>query len=147
AIKARLKDSAGHRGDEIKKVLEEAETNEIVGRLRVSALLEALPGVGKVKAQQIMEEIGISPSRKIRGLGSHQAEKLVAHFAERAMPPPGPAPSRRRPRSPFWPVPPPWARAPSPQRSVTAIPRSGCPSPRPPGPRGPVRSTACTTAS
>jgi hypothetical protein len=29
-----------------------------------------------------MEEIGISPSRKIRGLGSHQAEKLVAHFSE-----------------------------------------------------------------
>jgi hypothetical protein len=81
AIKARLKDSAGHRGEEIKKVLKEAESNEIVG-LRVSALLEALPGVGKVKAQQIMEEIGISPSRKIRGLGSHQAEKLVAHFAE-----------------------------------------------------------------
>ena len=82
AIKARLKDSAGRRGQEIKKVLDEAESNEIVGRLRVAALLEALPGVGKVKAQQIMEEIGISPSRKIRGLGSHQAEKLVAHFSE-----------------------------------------------------------------
>ncbi|MGO1259933.1 MAG: hypothetical protein ACTMII_13355 [Brachybacterium sp.] len=26
--------------------------------------------------------MGISPSRKIRGLGSHQAEKLVAHFSE-----------------------------------------------------------------
>lgn len=82
AIKARLKDSAGRRGEEIRKVLEEAEVNEVVGRLRVAALLEALPGVGKVKAQQIMEEIGISPSRKIRGLGSHQAEKLVAHFSE-----------------------------------------------------------------
>lgn len=82
AIKARLKDSAGHRGEEIKKVLKEAETNEVIGRLRVSALLEALPGVGKVKAEQIMQEIGISPSRKIRGLGSHQAEKLVTHFSE-----------------------------------------------------------------
>nr|WP_228019658.1 integration host factor, actinobacterial type [Brachybacterium epidermidis] len=82
AIKARLKDSAGRRGEEISKVLKEAESNEVIGRLRVSALLEALPGVGKVKAQQIMEEIGISPSRKIRGLGSHQAEKLVAHFSE-----------------------------------------------------------------
>lgn len=82
AIKARLKDSAGRRGEEIKKVLDEAGSNEIIGRLRVAALLESLPGVGKVKAQQIMEEIGISPSRKIRGLGSHQAEKLVAHFSE-----------------------------------------------------------------
>lgn len=82
AIKARLKDSAGRRSEEIQKVLEEAGTNEVIGRLRVAALLEALPGVGKVKAQQIMEEIGISPSRKIRGLGSHQAEKLVSHFSE-----------------------------------------------------------------
>lgn len=82
AIKARLKDSTGRRSEEIARVLKEAEGNEIIGRLRVSALLESLPGVGKVKAQQIMEEIGISPSRKIRGLGSHQAEKLIAHFAE-----------------------------------------------------------------
>ncbi|MDO5661678.1 MAG: integration host factor, actinobacterial type [Brachybacterium sp.] len=82
AVKARLKDSTGRRGEEIRKVLQDAENNEIIGRLRVSALLESLPGVGKVKAQQIMEEIGISPSRKIRGLGSHQAEKLVAHFSE-----------------------------------------------------------------
>ena len=82
AIKARLKESTGRRGEELEKVLKEAETNEVVGRLRVSALLESLPGVGKVKAAQIMEEIGISPSRKLRGLGSHQAEKLIAHFAE-----------------------------------------------------------------
>src|SRR5699024_6085893 len=75
AIKARLKDSAGHRGDEIKKVLEEAETNEIVGRLRVSALLEALPGVGKGNAQQIMEEIGISPSRNLRGVGARRGHR------------------------------------------------------------------------
>jgi transposase len=82
AIKARLKDSTGRRGEEIAKVLKEAEDNEVIGRLRVSALLESLPGVGKVKAQQIMEEIGISPSRKIRGLGAHQADNLVKHFSE-----------------------------------------------------------------
>lgn len=82
AVKSRLKDSSGRRGEAIQEVLQDAESNEIIGRLRVAALLEALPGVGKVKAQQIMEEIGISPSRKIRGLGSHQAEKLVAHFSE-----------------------------------------------------------------
>lgn len=82
AIKARLKGSTGRRGEEIAKVIKEAESNEVIGRLRVTALLESLPGVGKVKAQQIMEEIGISPSRKVRGLGSHQAEKLIAHFSE-----------------------------------------------------------------
>ncbi|MBV7411971.1 integration host factor, actinobacterial type [Dermabacteraceae bacterium P13115] len=82
AVKARLKESAGRRGEEIKKVLKDAETNEIIGKLKVAALLESLPGVGKVKAQQIMEDIGISPTRRIRGLGSHQADKLVEHFSE-----------------------------------------------------------------
>ena len=37
--------------------------------MKVSALLEALPGVGKVRAAQIMEKIGISESRRVRGLG------------------------------------------------------------------------------
>lgn len=82
AVKTRLKESTGRRGDEIRKVLEEAESNETIGRMRVTALLESLPGVGKVKAQQIMEEIGISPSRKLRGLGSHQAQRLIEHFSE-----------------------------------------------------------------
>lgn len=82
AVKAKLKDSAGKRGKAVKDVLAQAEQNEVVGKLKVSALLESLPGVGKVKATQIMEEIGISPSRRIRGLGTHQAQKLVDHFSE-----------------------------------------------------------------
>ena len=36
------------------------ETDEVIGKMKVSALLEALPGVGKVRARQIMEEIGIA---------------------------------------------------------------------------------------
>ena len=82
AVKARLKASTGNRGEEIKKLLEEAHDSEAVARLKVSAMLESLPGIGKVKAAQIMEEIGISPSRKIRGLGRHQAQKLIDHFSD-----------------------------------------------------------------
>ncbi|MDO5646135.1 MAG: integration host factor, actinobacterial type [Dermabacter sp.] len=80
AVKARLKASTGRRSDEIRGLLEEAKENEAVARLKVSAMLESLPGIGKVKAAQIMEEIGISPSRKVRGLGRHQAQKLIDHF-------------------------------------------------------------------
>jgi len=40
--------------------------------MKVSALLEALPGVGKVRAKQIMEQLGIAESRRVRGLGSNQ---------------------------------------------------------------------------
>lgn len=81
-VKNRLKNSTGNRGEEIAKLIEEAKTSEAVARLKVSAMLESLPGIGKVKAAQIMDEIGISPSRKMRGLGCHQAEKLIQHFAE-----------------------------------------------------------------
>lgn len=80
AVKARLKASTGRRGEEIQKLLDESKDSEAVARLKVSAMLESLPGIGKVKAAQIMDEIGISPSRKIRGLGRHQAQKLIDHF-------------------------------------------------------------------
>jgi ribosomal protein S13 len=53
---------------------------DAIGKLRVSALLESLPGVGKVRARRIMEEIGISESRRVRGLGTHQVKSLVERF-------------------------------------------------------------------
>ena len=33
------------------------DTDETIGRLKVLSLLESLPGVGKVKARRLMEEI------------------------------------------------------------------------------------------
>jgi ribosomal protein S13 len=39
-----------------------------------------MPGVGKVRAQRIMERLEISPSRRVRGLGSKQREALVKEF-------------------------------------------------------------------
>lgn len=57
-----------------------AQTDEIVGGIRVITFLESLPGVGKVKAAAIMEAIGISPTRRLRGLGQHQRAALAAHF-------------------------------------------------------------------
>ena len=49
--------------------------------MKVSALLESLPGVGKVRAKQIMERLGISESRRVRGLGSNQIASLLQRFA------------------------------------------------------------------
>jgi ribosomal protein S13 len=44
------------------------------------SLLESLPGVGKVKARAIMADIGISETRRVRGLGPHQVKALVDRF-------------------------------------------------------------------
>ena len=75
-VKNRLKYSQGS----IAEVLDQALTDEAIGKLKVSALLESLPGVGKVKARAIMAEIGISETRRLRGLGPHQKAALVERF-------------------------------------------------------------------
>ena len=49
----------------------------IAQRLRVSALIESLPGYGKAKAAKIMDELGISATRRVKGLGSRQREQLL----------------------------------------------------------------------
>jgi signal recognition particle GTPase len=62
-------------------VLNQGQTDDTVGKMKVSALLESLPGVGKVRAQQIMERLSIAESRRIRGLGAKQRAALEAEFA------------------------------------------------------------------
>ena len=49
----------------------------IASRMKVSTLIESLPGYGKAKAAKIMDELGISSSRRVKGLGAHQREQLV----------------------------------------------------------------------
>ena len=49
----------------------------IAQRMKVSALIESLPGYGKAKATKIMEELGISPTRRVKGLGARQREELL----------------------------------------------------------------------
>jgi hypothetical protein len=53
-----------------------------VGKMKVSVVLESLPGVGKVRAGKIMEELAISATRRVRGLGAKQREQLLAKFAK-----------------------------------------------------------------
>ena len=48
--------------------------------MRVSAVLESLPGVGKARAAKIMERLEISPTRRVRGLGANQRKALEAEF-------------------------------------------------------------------
>jgi hypothetical protein len=53
----------------------------VVGKMKVASLIESLPGIGKVRAAQIMERIGIAGSRRVRGLGTSQRAALEAEFA------------------------------------------------------------------
>jgi signal recognition particle GTPase len=64
-------------------VLKRAETDETIGKMKVSSVLESMPGVGKVRAQKIMEELDISATRRVRGLGSKQRAELLARFGKK----------------------------------------------------------------
>ena len=77
ALKARLKSGATTLAD----ALDSGESDDAVGRMRVVALLEAMPGVGKVRAQKLIDELEISPARKVRGLGAKQREALLKAFS------------------------------------------------------------------
>lgn len=57
--------------------------DDTVGKMKVSAVLESLPGVGKVRATKIMERLDISASRRVRGLGAKQREALLAEFSKK----------------------------------------------------------------
>ena len=79
AVKNRLK----HSGASLIEVLKEGSRdggNEFIGKMKVAAVLESLPGVGKVRARKIMEEVGISESRRVRGLGTQQLAALEREF-------------------------------------------------------------------
>jgi guanylate kinase len=64
----------------IDTVLEIAANEDSVGKMRVRELLEALSGVGKVRATSLMERLNISPTRRIQGLGRHQLKQLRNEF-------------------------------------------------------------------
>jgi hypothetical protein len=57
--------------------------DETVGKMKVSSVLESMPGVGKVRARKLMERLDISASRRVRGLGAKQKEALLGEFSKR----------------------------------------------------------------
>ena len=52
-----------------------------IQKMRVRELLESVPGVGKLRAEAIMERAKISPTRRIAGLGRNQISALKGELA------------------------------------------------------------------
>jgi hypothetical protein len=63
------------------ELLDQAATDDTLAGIKVLAVLESLPGVGKVKARRTMETIGIADTRRLRGLGEQQRKALLAEFS------------------------------------------------------------------
>jgi hypothetical protein len=80
--RAELKEQLKSGRTSLKDLLERTG-DEIVGKMKVSNVLESLPGVGRVRARKIMERLDISESRRMRGLGAKQKGNLLDEFARR----------------------------------------------------------------
>jgi transposase len=80
ATRAEVKNRLKYSGGKLSEVIAEGATDDAVGKLKVLSLLESLPGVGKITARAVMTEVGISESRRVRGLGPNQIAKLVERF-------------------------------------------------------------------
>ena len=79
--RAELKEKLKKGQTTLDAVLSRAESDDVVGKLKVSAVLQSLPGIGKIRATQIMEKLKIADSRRLRGLGDQQRKALLAEFA------------------------------------------------------------------
>ena len=74
--RARLKEDLKSGEKTLADVFKNAE-DAVVARMKVSALLESLPGFGKAKAAKLMAELGISETRRVKGLGVRQRTELL----------------------------------------------------------------------
>jgi signal recognition particle GTPase len=75
--RAELKDRLKMGSVTLKDLLDQGQSDEVIGKMKVLNVLESLPGLGKVKARRAMDEVGISETRRVQGLGEQQRRKLL----------------------------------------------------------------------
>jgi hypothetical protein len=76
-MRAELKEKLKMGSVTLSELLQQADADEVVGKMKVLAVLESMPGLGKVKARRLMDEIGISETRRLHGLGDQQRKRLL----------------------------------------------------------------------
>ena len=80
SVRAEIKKGLRDGTVSVAEVLRRGDEDEAVSRLKVTELLESTPGIGRVRSAALMEQIGIAPTRRVRGLGQHQRRALVEYL-------------------------------------------------------------------
>jgi hypothetical protein len=75
-LRAQIKDGSVS----ISKVLN-TKDDPVIDKLKVKDFISSLPGYGKAKTMKILEELEISDTRRIKGLGDRQREALLAKLS------------------------------------------------------------------
>jgi hypothetical protein len=78
--RAEIKDKLAAGELTIGEVLALSDGDKSLAKMRVVDMLEAIPRIGPVRAQAIMEQLEIASSRRLRGLGERQRRGLVELF-------------------------------------------------------------------
>jgi len=79
--RAEIKDKLKMGSTTLPDLFDQADTDQNAGKMKVLTVLESLPGLGKVKARRVLEEVGISETRRLQGLGGNQRKKLLERLA------------------------------------------------------------------
>jgi len=78
--RAEIKEKLKMGATSLPELFQQAEKSDVVAKMKVVAVLESLPGVGKVKARKLLEQHDISETRRLRGLGAKQRASLLSEF-------------------------------------------------------------------
>lgn len=81
-VRAELKQMVKTGEMTLADVLTRGDHDEAVAGMRVVDLLRAMPNYGKVRARELMDQLDIAPSRRLRGLGSRQRTRLLEAVGE-----------------------------------------------------------------
>jgi hypothetical protein len=76
-VKDRLKAGTLTLADLIK----DGQTSDVTGRMKVSVVIQSLPGMGKAKTTVLMERLGIAENRRVAALTARQRAALETAFA------------------------------------------------------------------
>ena len=68
----------------VAQVLDRKDSDPVCANLPVRELLMSLPGVGQARCAGIMDAVGISATRRVRGLGVRQMTALRELFPEQS---------------------------------------------------------------
>jgi len=82
--RAALKDKLKMGSLTLRELLDQARSDDVVSKMKVLAVLESLPGLGKVRARRLMEDVGISETRRVQGLGANQRQALFEKIPSRS---------------------------------------------------------------
>ncbi len=76
-VRAEVKELLSTGSLRLADVFERAESDDLVGGMKINSVLVSLPRLGKVKTKRLLEEHGVAENRRVRSLTDRQRRDLL----------------------------------------------------------------------